>query len=60
MNWMYRWLPGLRCLVVMSVDITVFDDCTAFISRVEVNRLAGQLHCNQLYQVLGAKSFLGS
>jgi hypothetical protein len=57
---MYRWLPGLWCFVVMSVDTTVFEDYTAYICRVEVNWLAGRLQCSRLYQVLGVKSFLGS
>ena len=60
MNWIYRWLPGLWCFVVVSVDMTVFEDCTAYICRVEVDRLAGRLHCSRLYQVLSVKSFLGS
>jgi len=57
---MYRWLPGLWCFVVRSVDTTVFEDCTAYICMVKVNRLAGRLQCSWLYQVLNAKSFLGS
>jgi len=60
MNWMYRWLPGLKYFVVMSVDTTVFTDCTVYICMAKVNRLAGRLQCSWLYQVLGAKSFLGS
>lgn len=49
MNWMYKWLPWLWCFVVMSVDTTVFEDCTAYICRVEVIRLAGRLKCSRPY-----------